>query len=242
MPTRKSTIARTPVDVGHWIADGGNLLPLGRDYLFCILLFYAVLPVYVIRNLAMALLLRDIAVKAQLNILPLHPDHAGGLLPIGRLGLRNQYALSLFGLNIILLLITYSVLGQSSLLIGLNVLATLAYLLLGPFVFIAPLMPFREGMLKAKMRVMADVGLWLRGELDKLNERLESGQITKDDEELVERARKIGALAEDVPVWPFDAATVRRFLAAYALPLAGSVSLLALKAAASLFNLKLPGG
>ena len=35
--------------------------------------------------------------------LPLHPDQCGGLRPVGEPGLRNQYTLTLPGLNIVIL-------------------------------------------------------------------------------------------------------------------------------------------
>jgi hypothetical protein len=72
---------------------------------------------------------------------------------------------------------------------------------------------------------MREVSLRLRVELDNLHARLPSGTITAEDEQLIERLRKIGAVIDELPVWRFDAFTLRKFLTAYALPLASSASL-----------------
>jgi len=36
---------------------------------------------------------------------------------------------------------------------------------------------------------------------------------------MIERWRKIGAIIDELPVWPFDADTMRKFIAAYLIPL-----------------------
>lgn len=35
--------------------------------------------------------------------------------------------------------------------------------------------------------------------------------------------RKIGSVIDELPVWPFDAGILRRFLTAYVIPLVGAV-------------------
>jgi hypothetical protein len=235
--------AFVPASAGHWIADNERLLPVGYVYLYCIFLFYAVASVYVVRSFAIAFLLRDIVARGQLHMLPLHPDKAGGLQPVGRLGLRNQYALTLFGLNVVVLMISYLILKDSDLVFGLVVVAIVAYLILGPLVFMAPLLPFRGGMLRNKAQLMSKVALRLRVELDHLHAGLASGAITAEDEgliERIERLRKIGALIDELPVWPFDAATLRKFVTAYVLPIVSSVSFPAAKAVVGYFGIRIP--
>ncbi len=235
-------VAFVPASEGHWIADKGHLLPVGYVYLYCIFLFYAMAPVYVVRNLTIAFLLRDIVAHAQLHILPLHPDKAGGLQPVGNLGLRNQYVLTLFGLNIaIMIAVSYLFLGFSSLLISLMAAAIVAYLILGPLVFMAPLLPFRSAMLRNKAKLMSEVALRLRLELDHLRARLPSGTITGEDGALIERLSKIGAVIDELPVWPFDAATLRKFLTAYVLPIVTSISLPVVTMAKAVLKPAFPG-
>ena len=76
---------------------------MGFVYLACIWMFYVLIPIYVLRSLAISFLMRDVVASAPLRILRLHPDHCGGLRPVGRLGLRDQYGLSVFGVNVVLL-------------------------------------------------------------------------------------------------------------------------------------------
>jgi hypothetical protein len=109
------------------------------------------------------------------------------------------------------------------------VAAVAAYLILGPLVFVAPLLPFRAGMLRTKSELLREVAIRLRVELQRIRGQLQCGSISKEDEELIERLRKFGAVIEELPVWPFDATTVRKFLVAYVVPVLSSVILPAAK-------------
>lgn len=206
-----------------WVLSGGHLtLPLGPLFLWSIFCFYAVLSIYAFRCIAISICLRDLVSIAEFNILPFHPDHSGGLRPVGRIGLRNQYLLSALGVNLIL----WMAFNQNShgflahlLIIGLSVV----YVLLGPIVFLGPLLPFREGMLRNKAVLMSEVAQRLRRELRRLHHQLKDGEITQQDEELIDRLRKVGGVIDELPVWPYDVGTARKFLSAYLTPAAGIV-------------------
>jgi hypothetical protein len=224
----------SPIPMGHWMAHNERLLPVGYVYLYCLVLFYGMVTVYVIRNIVIGLLLHDIVAHAHLHMLPMHPDKAGGLQPVGRLGLRNQYALTTCGLNIVAAIaVVYIFLNgqydhlQIGLLIGALVVA---YLILGPAIFMGPLLPFRQGMLRNKAQLMSKVALRLRIKFDDLYARMASGEITAEDEESIQRLRRLDAVIDELPVWPFDASTLRKFLTAYVLPIVSSFGLSAVKA------------
>jgi hypothetical protein len=220
-------IGSTTETVGSWVAYDKHLQPAGYIFLYCAILFSAVATIFVSRSIAVAVLLRDIVAHAELH----NPDKAGGLQPIGRLGLRNQYALTLLGLNIVLaILVTYFFVPKSNHMIELLAIATIAYLVVGPLVFVAPLLPFRGGMIRSKAQLMNGVAVRLRVELDNVRSRFQSGAITEEDEQMIERLRKIGAVIDDLPVWPFDAGTLRKFFTAYVIPIAGSLSVPVAKA------------
>lgn len=174
---------------GHWMADNGHLLPVGYIYLYCIVLFYGMVTVYVIRNIAIALLLHDIVAHAHLHMLPMHPDKAGGLQPVGRLGLRNQYALTACGLNIVAAMAVVHIFlndQYNDLSIGLLIGSLVAaYLVLGPVIFMGPLLPFRNGMLRNKAQLLSKVAQRLRVKLDDLYARMALGEITAEDEEAI---------------------------------------------------------
>ncbi len=218
-------VTYTPASMGFWIAHDGRLLPVGYVFEYCIFLFYFLIPLYVFRNVAISLLLRDIVAHSQLSMLPLHPDKCGGLSPIGRLGLRNQYVLMIFGLNLVFfVMVSVLFLEIPPSLYRLLAAAAITYLILGPVIFMAPLLPFRSGMIRNKNDLMRAVAQRLRVELQRLRGQLNSGPISKDDEELIDRLRKIGTVINELPVWPFDAITLRKFLTAYVVPILSSVA------------------
>ena len=199
--------------------DSGNPLPIaGYIHGFYDVLFAIVATVYLVRSFVVPFLLSDIIAHAALHMLPLHPDNAGGLQPIGRLGLRHQYAIALAGLNIGLGWLVSHFFTPNDAWTPFIIVGFVAYAVFGPFVFIGPLLPFRAAMMRSKAQLMSGVALRMRAQLDDLNSRIASGAITADDEQLIERLRKIGAVINDLPVWPFDALTLRTFLAAYVAP------------------------
>jgi hypothetical protein len=217
-------VAFTPKAVGSWIASEGRLsLPAGPAFLCCIFLFYFLICVYVLRSVGMSMLLKDVVAHAEIRMLPFHPDRSGGLRPVGHLGLRNQYGLTVCGVNLVLLVFVYANnLTVPPFLYRLMAAAAIAYIILGPIVFLGPLLPFRAGMLRTKSELMSQIAQRLRVELERLRQQLEGGQITKDDEELIDRIRKVGVVVDELPVWPFDTGTLRKFLTAYVVPLLGA--------------------
>ena len=230
-------IVYTPPRAHFWIASEGRLLPVGMALLWSIFCCYTFVPIYVFRSLAISFFLKDVVRTSQLHLLPFHPDRSGGLRPVGRMGVRNQYVLSVFGINVVLLaIVSVHFLGPSFWLDCIIAAAGAAYLILGPFVFLGPLLPFRSGMLRTKTEFMSQVAQRLRLELDRLRDKLSSGSISKDDEESIDRLRKLGALIDELPVWPFDAGTLRKFLTAYVIPLLGTIGYPILKSALSILT------
>jgi hypothetical protein len=203
--------------IGFWIASRGRLLPVGYAYWYCITLLYAVITNYVVRCIAFTVFLNRLVDLSTIHLLPFHPDKCGGLRPIGRLGLRNQYTLSILGLNVVILaLVSIESLPKLPFLI---VTSAVAYLILGPIVFMGPLLPFRRGMLRTKADWMGEVAKRLRIEFERLRVQIQTGQISKEDEDLVDRLRKIGSVIDEFPVWPLDGRTLRKFASAYVVPL-----------------------
>ena len=209
--------------VGYWIAADSRLVLPGYFFLACVFVFYALIPVCVFRTLAISLFLRDAVAHASLRMMPFHPDRCGGLRPVGRLGLRNQWLLTILGLNIVTLGLMVLYLEMHGSIEVMPIAASIAYLIVGPAVFVAPLLPFRNGMLRTKAELMAEVSERLRIELQRLRKQLPAGVITKEDEELIERLRKIGTIIDQLPVWPFDAGTLKGVVTAYAVPIGAGV-------------------
>jgi hypothetical protein len=219
-------VVYSPISVKFWAFPNEHFAAISGVFLYCIFLFYFVISIYVIRSIGMTLLLKAIVARApRLHMLPFHPDHCGGLRSVGQLGLRNQYGLTIFGMNLVLLIvISTHYLGLQPGLYGLITAAAIAYMLFGPLVFTGPLLPFRAGMVRMKSDLMSEVARRLRIELARLRVQLASGTITKEDEELIDRLRKVGAVIDELPVWPFDTATLRTFVTAYVVPVASAVA------------------
>lgn len=186
--------------------------------------------------------MRELVSIARLRIIPFHPDHCGGLRPVGWLGLRNQYLLTIIGLNVVLLAATVARLVQMDrTLHGLVIAACAAYVVLGPVVFMAPLLSFRSGMRRTKVELIGEVAHRLRRELERIRANLESGPVTDKDEELVLRLRSISRVLEKLPVWPFDVNTLKKFLMAYIAPLASGATLVNLHDVFDFIAAHLPG-
>jgi hypothetical protein len=210
--------------VGFWMAAKGSIEPVGIVLLFAVFLFYGLSILCVVRNVMTSLMLRDLVSVAPLRMLPLHPDKCGGLRPVGRLGLRNQYLLTVCGLNLVFFVTIVRIYLQVQMsLYGFIVIASLLYLIAGPMVFIGPLLSFHRGMSQTKATLLSEVAARLRVELHRLRGKIPAGRITRKDEELIDRLRKMVAVIDELPVWPFDAAMLRRFKTAYLIPIVGAL-------------------
>ncbi|MBA4137302.1 MAG: hypothetical protein C0518_08305 [Opitutus sp.] len=221
---------------GFWINGPHGLLPAGYLFLLAVFVFYFLVTVYFVRSVSVSVMLRDIVASSRIEVIPFHPDRCGGLLPVGRIGLRNQYLLTVLGLNVLLLaVITTSFLGRPP---GLQLLigaAVVAYVVLGPVVFVGPLLPFRDGMRRTKEEMMSAIARRLRTELAGVRARLAEESVTETAADSINRLKDLGAMVEELPVWPFDAATMKKFVSAYLLPLAGAFGYAQLKDVLSIF-------
>lgn len=204
---------------GFWAAPAGTVGLIGFLYLACITLLYAVIAVFVTRSVMIAFFLGELVKLVTVRLLPFHPDGCGGLQPAGRLGLRNQYTLTILGLNIAILgVVTVRYLASHTPERELIATAVLAYAVLGPVVFMAPLLPFRAAMLRSKAVLMGELSDRLRIDFTKIRSKFQTEGLSAEDLETLERLQKVGAMIEGLPVWPFDARTLRTFASAYVVP------------------------
>jgi hypothetical protein len=202
-----------------WIAAGGTLSPVGITYGFGVSLLYAMVIIYVVRCVTIACFLRGLVRSTHLRLVPFHPDQCGGLRPVGELGLRNQYTLTILGLNIVVLFLVWGTHQHKDESIRtILLLGASAYLVLGPVVFMAPLLPFRGAMIRAKREWSSEVAGLLRTQFDELRRSITAGQIAAEDEQKIDRLRKLGTVIDELPVWPFDYKTLRTFATAYVVP------------------------
>jgi hypothetical protein len=193
-------------------------VPNGYAYQWGIAVFYVALIIYIVRGVAMIGLLRDLAAVWKIRISPLHPDGCGGLRPLGRIGLRNQYVLTILGVNIVVVAFTIKQIAPS--LVPMIIGPALAiYLIVGPIIFIGPLMPFRDVMSERRRTLMQEVAEPLAEKFDSLKaEARRTGDINPMGIDALGRLSSFGQTVASLPVWPFDSRTMRLFATAFATP------------------------
>jgi hypothetical protein len=206
-------------DFTVWQAKGGQVNVAGWVYLFWqIPLIYILLSIYISQGVTSIFLLFSITRNFKIKLWPFHYDNCCGLKDVGYIGLRNQYLLAAAGLNLLALLAVNIRRGDPRTL-PLLVAGFLAYITLGPVIFIGPLLPFRKSMLSAKQAEQAKVATQLQNEYTRIMHQLEERSIAKKDEEIIDRLQKLKELVNRIPVWPFDISTLRRFFTVYIFPL-----------------------
>ena len=102
------------------------------------------------------------------------------------------------------------------------------------------MLPFRDRMRDARFSLIKEVADSLRTEFDQLRQHMaQRVPITKEDLESLQRLKDVGEAVRGLPVWPFDARTVRSFATAYLTPLAIPVLTKAILALLSALDIKL---
>lgn len=214
-----------PVD---WIAA---LARIGRwDYLVGALLqvvLALVLGLLLWRMLVVAFMIGGVGRRLHVEVQPRHPDKAGGLRSLGDLCLINALTLSAPAIFLAAWLILIPGFGPDHryqayvhyyylLLMIVFVLALCAFALPAYFV--------HRAMVAQKARL--EIPLFeLSARIDELTQSLMKGAGTEPPEDLAKLSGEREALQQlytsdaSIPVWPFDAAILRRFTIAQFIPL-----------------------
>ncbi len=176
--------------------------------------------------------------KFTIRVRPLHPDGAGGLSPLGNLALRLSYLISVIGISLVLSAITrnlkvtqsFGFLFQPDIIAGL-----IAYAILSPVVFFAPLAVAHHYMEDAKKRFL----LQIDEKFGLLFSEIQAS-LNSDSDKLIlrnkrfKKIRSLHAMGKSFPVWPFNIENVTRFITTYLLPI---ILVLIADALLRLFNL-----
>jgi hypothetical protein len=217
-------LAATKSASSPWFAPAGQLRLVSYTYLFSISLLIAVIVMFVGRCVWLSRFLSHVVDDARVTIQPFHPDGCGGLRPMGEIGLRNQYTVTVLGLNVVIFIVVsylHSQHGHDEMYVLVS--AVLLYLICGPVVFLGPLLPFHHAMLRDKQLATEEVAARLRVEFERIRREIPAGAIPRSDENLIKRLRWIGGAIDELPVWPFDGATLRKFATAYAIPVGAAL-------------------
>ena len=201
-----------------WAAPGGKACLLTWVFVVWQMgVMWSIVGFYIYRYFATIRLFGRILESYDVHIDVFNLDNAAGLRPLGSIGLRNQCLLIAFGINLGFLAWVCGSIAFSSVSYFI-VTAIVAYVLLGPLVFIGPLVPFRNRMKAAKVEKQGDVALRLKKKHDKLMEIMRVRDPTKEEWEGLEELQHFKKTVDRIPVWPFDSATLKRFFLVYAIP------------------------
>jgi len=178
-------------------------------------------------NIAVTIVsLRKLFTDTSVELSPWHPDRCGGLRGINRYSLNLSYAIAIIGLVLSTLILREAQSGTLAT-YYLGWIGVAAYLVIAPLLFFLPL-----GTAHAAMRRARDKYLLMLAEEFDLEYGFSSDHVEKDPKKLKLKVEKIQQLkelyktTEEFPVWPFDIASLRRFLAITSAPLLpGIVSL-----------------
>ena len=211
----------TRVGWTSWQAPYGHVNAAGWVWMVWFAVFYCAVTVYIARALVTVFFLRAVARDCRITPVPFHTDHAGGLEPVGRIGLRNQYILAAAGINIVLLILVANQFESrpGDLMYFLVALACGVYVVFGPIGFLGPLLPFRQVMSAQKQRLLAEASKAVRAQHERIRAEIATQRLTAEDDAVLDRLLKYMRTAQRMPVWPFDLVTRRKFAAAYVVPM-----------------------
>ena len=151
---------------------------------------------------------------------PIHPDGAGGLGEIGKICLL--ISIPFFAAGILIAAVIFNeVFITKSPNYSLYFTQISSYLIGAVVVFMLPLYPFHSKMKARKEEALALLGKRFH-ELYQLYQQILRGEKRKFENSTLNKLDKtinLYNLAEQMPVWPFDAATLRRFFAVILSPI-----------------------
>lgn len=159
-------------------------------------------------------------VVSEKEVMPLDPDHTGGLRELGRLALDLDLVVALPSLAFLIYFPWNPGLLSIDVLIGLSI----GYCLVLIFVFFISLSPAHNDMLNAKIAYLLKIHHEYRETHQKLYRKLSTEEhLDSRDFERVEDLHRLYDHVESMAVWPLDYRTVLRFLITSLLPLIASI-------------------
>lgn len=210
---------------GIWLVElNQKFWPAGWIYIFSRVTFFWFLCVLYVVRLAMTVwLLYSVVAISEVIPKPFHPDRAGGLSRIGKMALCNSWILAFVGIQVICAIFVARAWISAHhelqyILNGFSLLEILSVFVLGPIVFISPLLPFRKSMRDQKTKALLTLGSRLQNHVDKVVNQREDESSTAAEENELEEINNLVSLVEQEPVWPFDTITLKHFVLAYLAP------------------------
>lgn len=151
--------------------------------------------------------------SGNVDIQPLHPDNCGGLSPLGNFSIRISSAGIGIGIPIVLLLIfdvTTENLSYFSATVIMHIIVYSGSLIV---LFFLPLLGARGSMLKAKNNELRTINERYQTERKKMLSSMNSAEVSVNlNVTNLEGLMKLYGFAKSMPVYPFNAVNVIRFL------------------------------
>jgi hypothetical protein len=183
-------------------------------YCVTLLLIYSMLSIYRLNALFNSFAIR---------VRPLHPDRAGGLAPLGNFTLTLSYLIPFVGILLVLTPITRNYVAMGTLQYRWSpeiLVALIIYIIAAPAVFFAPLSVAHNVMNEAKNQLLLQIARRFEMEYHSVQNKLD-GELSglKDDLKTLEELQSLHDTTSKFPVWPFNAANMRRFGTSYISPI-----------------------
>lgn len=174
--------------------------------------------------------------KKDLDINPLHPDRCGGLRCLSDYSLKTAYLVAVLGIWIGV--IEYQAITQD---VGKGFwfvhLVIPLYICLSVVCFFGPLLAAHSGMKRAKEEFLHKIARQFRTEYSGIyNSLAEDTEAFKKKSEKIQHLRTLYTMTDELPVWPFDVKTFRRYLLTVPTPLIGTLIGIARKLLMTLLN------
>ncbi|MEH1840705.1 MAG: hypothetical protein V7L20_18590 [Nostoc sp.] len=156
-----------------------------------------------------------------LDINPLHPDRCGGLRCLSDYSLKTAYLVGVLG--ILIGVIEYQAITQN---VGKGFwfvhLVIPLYIFTSMGCFFGPLLAANSGMKRAKEESLHKIARQFRADYSGIYTSLaEDTEAFKKKSEKIQQLRTLYTLTDELPVWPFDIKTFRRYLLTVPTPVIG---------------------
>lgn len=201
------------VKTESWLGINGGITGCyGRIFIiFNFTIIFLIIYKYFVTIWALQYILGNFNIK----ISPIHPDHSGGLKPIGALAIAANYFMALIVLYITLLIV-FDPFARGA---PVYFYAFIFFYPISIFSFFASLSKAHNKMKTKKNEVISNLGKTFDSYYEKLNSSKKNGVYDLREFELISHIETLYNIAIKMPVWPFDVNTMRRFFTSFSIPI-----------------------
>jgi hypothetical protein len=180
------------------------------------LAFYSIVFI-VVRQVIAIILINRLLKKYPVEITPLHPDRAGGLLSLGQYVLTIGIGVALIGL-ILGMIVFRAQLGIETL--GIEFYVEIAlYALAAPTLFTLPLWEAHRLLRQSRQQILDEIARELDEYYGLALDQMRKGSLTSREADQLKALEAMRELTEKAPTWPINVSMISRYSAAVVLPL-----------------------